>query len=90
MASKYEYAVRRTELNSGKIIYTPVCREKSKLIKNKWTRIVNIYDKYLIMELDWEPEGLTVIQCKEHILKHKEQVQMLKSNEVLNISIEVE
>lgn len=71
MAKKYEFAVKREILNSGKIIHIPVCREKLLLgrfnfFTNTWSRIVKIYDEYTLTEIDWTPD-LSYEECEEHI-----------------------
>ena|SRR5688572_20999311 len=69
--AEYEFAIKKDVLNSGKTIHTPVCRKKSKLgrlniFPNPWERIVKLYDKYVLIELDWTP-SLTYQECEEHI-----------------------
>jgi hypothetical protein len=71
----YEFAIQKNVLNSGKIIYTPVCRVKSlfgnKIFPRRWERITKIYDNYILLDLDFMPE-LTFCQCQEHISAYKQ------------------
>lgn len=73
--SIYEFAIKKEVLNSGKVIYTPVCRKKSywsKLFREDWERITKIYDRYFLLDLNFgrnpdEAPSLTYQDCKEHI-----------------------
>src|SRR5688572_10488739 len=79
--AKYEFAIKKDVLNSGKVIHTPVCRKKSRLGKwnpNPWVRIVKIYDEYVLMDLHFIPD-LSYEECKEHISGY--QGKLLKSVE---------
>lgn len=82
----YEFAIQKTELNNGKINYTPVTRIKSKFITNPWVRIACIYGIYLIMDLDFDPE-LTLQQCEEHIQGYKDSLQKARANQIKNIEL---
>lgn len=63
---KYEFAIKRHVLKDETEILCPVVRVKRRFFKETWQRIVKIYDKYLIQELDWEPV-LSLEDCKDHI-----------------------
>lgn len=67
----YEFAIKKDILKSGKEIFTPVTRKKTKLFSSNWQRITELYGVYMLLELDFTPE-LTYEQCKEHILKYQE------------------
>lgn len=87
--AKYEFAVKKDVLNSGEIIYTPVCRKKSVLGKlnifpNVWERIVKIYDEYVLMELHWTP-NLSYEQCEEHIRGYQEKLSKQIENQVQTV-----
>lgn len=71
--AKFEFAIKKDVLNSGKVIFTPVCRQKGwagifglYLYNHPWIRITEIYGDYILMDLDWTPE-LTFEQCEKHI-----------------------
>lgn len=95
----HEFAIKREELNSGKVILTPMCRRatilnKLPIFNNPWQRIVEIYGNYVLMELDFVPE-LTYEQCEEHINGYKQKLIEFKEGEVaetiiLKIEEEVE
>ena len=87
--SSYEFGIKKTLLRSGHQILTPVCREKSitSFIKNKWIRIVKIYDNYLLMELDWEPSTLTEKDCEEHITQFRKQLDSQRANDITKIEV---
>lgn len=83
----YEFAIKKDVLKSGKVIFTPVCREKSRLpliFVNKWNRIVKIYEKYQIQDLDFNPD-LTYKECEEHILGYQEVLRQMVQNDVLTV-----
>lgn len=87
MANVYEFAVKKDVLNSGKTIFTPVCRKKSKLgriLPNPWERITNIYDTYLLMELQFTPE-LSYRECEEHIKGYQMVLRQQIENEVATV-----
>lgn len=86
MATKYEFAIKRETLNSGKEILIPVCRIKNKIpfIENRWSRIVEIYGVYQLQELDFQPE-LTHDECKNHILGYQSVLSKQKENEVAEV-----
>src|ERR1041385_4835654 len=88
---KYEFAIRKTTLSSGKTIYTPVCRKKTSitnfLIPNPWERIVEVYGQYILMELSFIPD-LTYDQCEAHIQKYQEKLQNEKVDEEENVEFE--
>ncbi len=75
---KYEFAIKKDTLHSGKEIYTPVVRRKWGKISYGWQRIVCLYGKYTLLELDFEPE-LTYQQCEEHLKGY--QSELLKKVE---------
>lgn len=90
--AKYEFAIKKDVLNSGKTIFTPVCREKRRtifglylmLVPLPWQRIVNIYDEYILMELDFNPE-LTYKECEEHIAGYQKVLLQKVENEVVTV-----
>ena len=88
---KYEFAIRKQELGSGKIIFTPVCRKKPisrfLLINPPWERITKIYDKYLLMDLHFDPD-LSYQDCQEHIQGFQEQLERDKDNEVVYVEFD--
>lgn len=87
MATKYEFAIKKNVLNSGKTIFTPVCRKKSRLgrlFSNPWQRITMIYDKFILMELDFEPE-LTYGECDEHIQGYQQVLSESVGNKTATI-----
>jgi hypothetical protein len=80
--AKYEFAIKKDTLNSGKVVYTPVCRMKAlfgnKFFPRKWERITRIYNDYILMDLDFIPD-LSYQECEEHI--HAYQNKLLKQRE---------
>jgi hypothetical protein len=89
--AKYEFAIKKDVLNSGKVIYTPVCREKSKLgifgnylLHRPWQRIVQIYDEFSLLDLHFIPE-LTYRECELHIKGYQEKLLQTKENEVATV-----
>lgn len=88
---KYEFAIRKQELGSGKIIYTPVCRKKPisrfLLINPPWERITQIYDKYILMDLHFDPD-LSYEDCKTHIQGFQNQLSKGKENEVVYVEFD--
>lgn len=85
---EYEFAVKTQTLASGKLVLMPVCRIKSrfKISSNPWERIVKIYDKYMTMELHFEPE-LSLQDCHEHIKGFQDQLKEIISNKIVITSI---
>lgn len=86
---KYEFAIKKDTLNSGKTLFTPVCRKKSRLGKlnifpNPWERITRIYDEYLLMDLHFNPD-LSYRECEEHIRGYQEKLLQEVSNQVADI-----
>lgn len=83
---KYEFAIKIATLNSGKSVYTPVCREKPTTrisIGNKpWQRITKIYNEYKLLELDFDPK-LTKEECEEHIEGFKNQLLLSTEYQIL-------
>lgn len=67
---KYEFAIQKTIKKNKMEILTPVVREKRRLLPPPWNRIVIVYGRAILMELDFEPE-LTYDQCLEHIEAYK-------------------
>ena len=87
MATIYEFAIKKDVLNSGKNIFTPVCRKKSKLgrlLPNPWMRITFIYDQVLLMELDFIPD-LTYKECEIHIKAYQDALIHKVENQVATI-----
>ena len=89
MANKavYEFAIKKEVLNSGKTVYIPVCRIKSKftIFSNPWERITKIYKEFVVMDLHFIPD-LTVEECKEHIAGY----QAALNNAILDTVAKVE
>lgn len=81
--AKYEFAIKKDLLNSGKIIFTPVCRKKFlfNIFSNPWERITKIYDQFTIMELHFIPE-LTQKECEEHIQGYQEVLLQTTKNQI--------
>lgn len=80
MAKKavYEFAIKKDVLNSGQVIFTPVCRKKNwigvfglYLIQDPWERITKTYDVYELRDLNFTPD-LTYIECEEHIIGYQQ------------------
>jgi len=91
--AKYEFAIKKDVLNSGKTIYTPVCRMKSKLGKlnifpNPWNRIVDQYGVYCLMELDFVPE-LSYAECEQHIQGYQQVLLKKNENDVSTVEFHV-
>lgn len=88
---KYEFAIRKQELGSGKIIFTPVCRKKPisrfLLINPPWERITKIYENYVLMDIHFEPD-LSYDECKEHIHAFQEQLKRSKENDVVCVEFD--
>ncbi len=88
---KYEFAIQKKKLNSGKEILIPVCRRKSLskfiLLSNQWCRIICIYGIYKLMELDFDPE-LTHEECQQHINGYKEYLSKSVENNVSTIEVD--
>lgn len=84
--AKYEFAIKKDVLNSGKTIYTPVCRKKSefpylRIFNNPWERISRIYDRYTLMELHFTPE-LSYEECQKHIQGYQQTLSQLRKDEI--------
>lgn len=89
--AKYEFAIKKDVLNSGEIIYTPVCRRKltlGRFFPSQWERITRIYDKYILMELHWNP-FLTYEECEEHIRGYQEELSKQIQNQVQTVEFHV-
>lgn len=87
--AKYEFAIKKDVLNSGKTIYTPVCRRKSKfgrfdIFPNPWERITKIYDEYILQELNFTPE-LTYSECEDHIQGYQQVLLQSIENQVATV-----
>ena len=83
----YEFAIKKDVLNSGRTIYTPVCRKKSlwgRIFPNNWERITRIYDEYLLQELDFVPD-LSYKECEEHIAGYQAVLKEAVENDVANV-----
>lgn len=86
---KFEFAIKKDILKSGKVIHTPVCRKKSKLgrfniFSTPWNRIVEIYGEYSLMEIDFVPE-LSYKHCEEHIYGYQQVLLKKNENEVSTV-----
>jgi hypothetical protein len=77
MAS-YEFAIKRDTLNSGKIIYTPVCRRRANIWKRfnhyPWERITKIYNEYILLDLTFVPD-LSYEECEQHIRAYQKKLE---------------
>ncbi len=82
--ARYEFAIKKDSLNSGIIIYTPVCRKKAKLIPYPWERITKIYDNYILMDLNFVPD-LTYEECEEHIHGYQQKLLKLRENDITEV-----
>jgi hypothetical protein len=82
----YEFAIKKEILNSGKEIFSPIVRKKTKkwLYSNNWERISCIYGKYTLIPLDWDPE-LSYEQCLEHIKGYQEKLKQDISREIQTV-----
>jgi hypothetical protein len=84
----YEFAIKKDVLNSGKTIHTPVCRLRSRwginLFNNKWERITNIYNEFILMELDFTPE-LSYKDCEIHIKAYQEALTKKIENQLQTV-----
>lgn len=82
---KHEFAIKKQVLNSGRVVHTPVYRANSfgrlRILQTPWTRITRQYDKFKLMDLDFDPD-LTFEECEEHIEGFKEQLIKNKENQV--------
>lgn len=78
---KYEFAILKQVLNNGKEIYTPVVRPVRKIVPAKWERIICLYGKYLIQDLDFTP-NLSYADCESHILGYQEVLKHQVENEI--------
>lgn len=76
---KHEFAIKKDTLRSGKVFYTPVYRRIG--WATSWTRITRIYDEYLLMDLDFNPD-ITFAECEEHIAGYKKKLDKSKENEI--------
>jgi len=88
---KYEFAIRKATLSSGKTTHTPVCRKKTSitnlLIPNPWERIVEVYGEYILMDIPFTPE-LSYEQCELHISKYQEKLMNEKLEEEETVEFE--
>ena len=90
--AKYEFAIKKDMLYSGKAIYTPVCRKESTFFgvpttwNNPWNRITKIYNVYTLLELDFVPE-LSYEECEEHIKAYQDFLIKQDSHEVMSIEL---
>lgn len=90
MATKYEFAIKKDILNSGKTLFTPVCRKKSLLgglMPNPWQRIVCIYDRYFLMDLDFSPE-LDYNECEIHVQGYKDALLQQVQDDVASVEFD--
>lgn len=88
---KYEFAIKKNLLNSGEYLLTPVFRIKSTRFspfKNKWERIVKIYDDFILMDLD-TPPILTQQECEDHIMGYKNKLEIDSKNKVKTEEIQI-
>jgi len=92
MAKVYEFAIKKDVLNSGKTLFTPVCREKKwigifglYLISNPWQRITQVYDKYLLTDLEFITPELTYRECEDHVKGYQEALLQQVANEIATV-----
>ena len=69
----YKFVIRKIILNNGKELYAPMVCLKRGAFANNWERITCIYGKYILQELDFEP-NLTYAECEKHIEGFKKQL----------------
>jgi hypothetical protein len=89
----YEFAIKKHVLNSGKVIFTPVCRKKSFwsfFFSENWERITKIYGRYFLLDLDFDlnPDAspnLSYQDCEEHIQGFQIALQKATENVVKNV-----
>ena len=82
MKKKYEFAIKKDTLRSGRVIFTPVCRRVSRYYPSPvWNRITKIYDRYVTLDLDFIP-NLSFEECEQHIAGYKEELRKSIENEV--------
>lgn len=78
MNMKYQFAVKKEVLNSGKELFTPCVRTVKKVffrnVYSNWDRVTKIYDRFTTLELDFYPE-LTFEECKDHLTEYKKVLQ---------------
>lgn len=81
----YEFAIKKDILNSGKVIYTPVCRKKSNIWKRfnqyPWERICKIYNEYILLDLQFTPD-LTYEECEQHIQAYQDKLKQSVAHHV--------
>lgn len=80
----YKFVIRKIILNNGKELYTPMVCLRHGLLQNNWERITCIYNKYIIQELDFEP-NLTYMECQQHIEGFKQQLVEANQSNVKHI-----
>lgn len=80
-ANKYQFAIKHDVLKSGKEILTPVVRYKNRFFKGMWYRIVKVYDRYVMMDIDFIP-NLTREECQEHIEGFKKEQLLLEQHKI--------
>lgn len=84
MAS-YEFAIKKDTLNSGKIIYTPICRKKTSIWKRfnhyPWERITKIYNEYILLDIQFTPD-LSYEECEQHIQAYQSKLKQSVAHEV--------
>lgn len=87
---QYEYAIKKEILNNGRANHIPVVRQKRRIFPNNWERIVCIYGKYMLMDLDFSP-SLTLEECREHIKGYRDVLFKKIENDVTEeVLIELE
>lgn len=86
--TKYEFGIRTMTLNNGKEILVPVICEVKRFMPKNWQRITKLYEKYLIQELDFNPE-LTMQDCKDHINGYKEVLRTKVENNIMKTELQL-
>lgn len=83
----FEFTIRCETLNSGEQKFIPLMRPKTKFsyVGPSWTRIVKIYDRYIDLDISFEP-NLTLEECEQHIEGFKEQYARDEMNKVKSVS----
>lgn len=90
MANKYEFAIKKDTLKSGKVILTPVCRVKSRIpwLQNPWIRIIDKYGRYFLEDLNFDPE-LSHEECQRHIQGFQNELAKAKEHQISHIELDI-
>lgn len=88
MSKTLEFAIKKDILKSGAVIYTPVVRHKRLIFPEQWGRITLIYGRYVVLDLNFEPE-LSHEQCGEHIINYQNQLRKEQEHLVEQVEFDV-